>query len=169
MSNAIMSVITTPRTVATGFVIAAVAAVLLIGGPAGDEPPASLQLSRPTSVTEAPTRVAETAAPAARDTPAAARVRELNAMSESFRNTTFLIAIRDAGFFCNELLRVYGGLDDAPKWVASCSEMFSYTVGVASDGSLRVEPMMQYFDGLTPAVPLDGERALPPQPLPAPR
>ena len=27
-----------------------------------------------------------------------------NAMSETFRNTTFLIAIRDSGFVCNELL-----------------------------------------------------------------
>ena len=34
-------------------------------------------------------------------------------MSETFRNTTFLIAIRDSGFVCNELLGVYGGVNDS--------------------------------------------------------
>ena len=67
-------------------------------------------------------------------------------MSETFRNTTFVIAIRDAGYVCNELLRVYGGIDDSGKWTATCSEMLAYTLGVMANGDLRVEPMMQYFD-----------------------
>ena len=58
-------------------------------------------------------------------------------MSETFRNTTFLIAIRDAGFVCNELLRVYGGIDASAKWMATCSEMHAYTVSVASTGTLQ--------------------------------
>ena len=89
--------------------------------------------------------------PAPDDAPAAAKVRELEAMSETFRNTTFLIAIRDAGFVCNELLRVYGGIDDSAKWMATCSEMLAYTVGVASNGDAARRADVQYFDGVTAA------------------
>ena len=71
-------------------------------------------------------------------------------MSETFRNTTFLTAIRNAGFVCYELLRVYGGIDSSAKWTATCTEMHAYTVSVASSGTLHVEPMLQYFDGLGP-------------------
>jgi hypothetical protein len=164
MSNPIVSTITLPRTLATGFVIAAIAAVLVMGGrPSSDEPLLSPQPIRPT-----PTEVGAPAidAPtfAVSGTPIDATLRELNAMSETYRNTTFLIAIRDAGFICNELLRVYGALDDAPKWLASCSEMLSYTVSVASSGSLHVEPMMQYFDG--PVLRIQGnDEVVPPQVL----
>jgi hypothetical protein len=80
-----------------------------------------------------------------------AKLEELQAMSETFRNTTFLIAIRDSGFRCNELLSVYGGLNNSHTWTATCSEMLSYTVRVATLGTLVVEPTLQYFDGLGPA------------------
>jgi hypothetical protein len=156
MSKPSMSAVTIPRTLATGFVIVAIAAVLTMGGRrSSDELPGPSPLATPA---EAEPPAPTTAAPAfgVSRTPADAKLRELNAMSETYRNTTFLIAIRDAGFLCRELLRVYGALDDAPKWVASCSEMLSYTVGVASDGTLHVEPMLQYFDGVAPAVPNDG-------------
>ena len=73
-------------------------------------------------------------------------------MSETFRNTTFLIAIRDSGFVCNELLRVYGGVNDSTTWTATCSEMLAYTVSVASTGALHVEPMLQHLDQVGPAV-----------------
>jgi hypothetical protein len=88
-------------------------------------------------------------------------------MSETFRNTTFLIAIRDSGFVCNELLRVYGGIDASAKWMATCSEMHAYTVGVASTGTLHVEPALQYSDGQW-RQPIqrfdDSTLVLPPQP-----
>jgi hypothetical protein len=99
---------------------------------------------------------------------AAAKVRELEAMSETFRNTTFVIAIRDAGYVCNQLLRVYGGIDDSGKWTATCSEMLAYTVAVTGNGSLRVEPFMQYFDGLAPGVIQQFNDTVVPVPPPAP-
>ena len=71
-------------------------------------------------------------------------------------------------FICNELRGVYGGVNDSTTWTASCSEMLSYTVRVASAGSLRVEPMVQHFDGVSPQT-IPGEdplRVLPPQRLP---
>jgi len=107
------------------------------------------------------------------ETPAAAKLRELTAMSETFRNTTFLIAIRDSGFVCNELLGVYGGVNDATTWTATCSEMLAYTVGVHGTGALLIEPMLQHLDAV-PRVPTrvpDTDRVvpLPPQRLPPQR
>jgi hypothetical protein len=164
-----MSSVAIPRTLAIAAVVAAVAAVaavITIGGRIPSNPP--LLSSDPTESQPSAIVAPTTEAPAAeRETPIAAKVRELETMSETFRNTTFLIAIRDSGYRCNELLRVIGGLDDAPKWLASCSEMLSYTVAVASNGTLQIEPMLQYFDGQTPQ-PLqqDGERRLPQELLP---
>jgi len=126
--------------------------VLLARAPGGD-PPTAAPANAPLTIAVSDTPKPRDEVPAlAHDAPAAAKIRELEAMSETFRNTTFVIAIRDAGYVCNELLRVYGGIDDSGKWTASCSEMLSYTVSVASTGTLRVEPMLQYFDGLSPRV-----------------
>jgi hypothetical protein len=166
MSKPIMSAVTVPRAIATGFVIAAIAAVLAIGRrPSNDAPLPSSQLAGPAPTRTTP-RAADVPTLAVSGTPIDAKVRELNAMSETFRNTTFLIAIRDGGFVCNELLRVSGGLDDSPKWMATCSETLAYTIGVTSNGTLRVEPFLQYFDGVG-VRPI--EQVLPPEPLPQPR
>ena len=63
---------------------------------------------------------------------------------------------------------VYGGIDTSAKWMATCSEMHAYTVGVASTGTLHVEPALQYFDGQRPAERIqsidDSTLVLPPQP-----
>lgn len=141
---------TIPRVIAAGAVLVAAALVLLTRNPNGEPPTFVLP-----GDTALPALEDASVADAGTDLPvqsddalAAAKIRELEAMSETFRNTTFLIAIRDAGFVCRELLRVSGGLDDSPKWLATCSETLSYTVGVASNGGLRVEPFLQYFDGV---------------------
>jgi len=153
------------------FAFAAVA-VIVAGGfallmRASDDPlPATQRDDRLTiAVSDTPARHAETPEPFFHETQAAAKIRELEAMSETFRNTSFLIAIRDSGYVCNELLRVYGGVDDSGKWTATCSEMLAYTVGVTGSGSLRVEPMMQYFDGLAPATG-PSDNSVPAQPPP---
>jgi len=147
--------------VAIAAAAAIVAAGLVLIGGATTHAPAPVPQSResePASPRDAPIQLASADAPAPRnDEPAAAKVRELEAMSETFRNSTLLIAIRDAGFVCNELLRVYGGLDHSGNWTATCSEMLAYTVSVASTGALRVEPMLQYFDGVVwPVAPEQG-------------
>jgi hypothetical protein len=135
---------------AAAAVAVALVLVLLARRPADEPAPVTQTLQTElTAPDEAPVQLAVADTPAPVDeTLVIAQVRELEAMSETFRNTTFLIAIRDAGFVCNELLRVYGGLDDSGKWTATCSEMLAYTVSVASTGSLRVQPMLQYFDGV---------------------
>ena len=163
--------------------VTATAAVVVVGGlvllaraPGDDAPPVAR------SDETIAIAVSDTPAPAddppalIHDAPAAVKIRELEAMSETFRNTTFVIAIRDAGYVCNELLRVYGGIDDSGKWTATCSEMLAYTVAVTANGALRVDPMLQYFDGTGPAVlpqePGPGRQPqllLPPQPQPQQR
>jgi hypothetical protein len=161
---------TVPRAIAAGAVLAAAALVLLTRTPSADLPavvvPAEIAADEP-----AVAELDADAAPASADSLADAKIRELEAMSETFRNTTFLIAIRDAGFVCHELLRVYGGVDDSAQWMATCSEMLAYTVAVARDGTLRVEPFLQYFDGVAPRVidrDFDAPRQ-PAQPLPPTR
>jgi hypothetical protein len=109
------------------------------------------------SVTE-PAVVEAAASDATRSQPAlqnAERVKleELRAMSETFRNTSFLIAIRDSGYLCSDLVSVYGGVGDSTTWTAACREMLAYTVRVSHIGTLLVEPTVQYLDAV-PGVPL---------------
>jgi hypothetical protein len=169
-----MQVPTIPRVVAAAAVIGGAGLVLLLSRAPTDEP--SETLPRETSApadSGATTQVAAVEqATMPQEAPAAAKVRELEAMSENFRNTTFLIAIRDAGFVCSQLMRVYGGIDTSAKWVVTCSEMHAYTVGVASTGRLHVEPTLQYFDGLVPRIEQDSsvpEPLLEPRPLGPPQ
>jgi hypothetical protein len=160
--------------VAAAAVIVAGALVLLMRA-RSDEPPPAAPANEPLTIaiSDAPTpRVA--AAAASTETDAATKIRELEAMSETYRNTTFVIAIRDAGYTCNQLLRVYG-IDDSGKWTVTCTELLGYTIGVTGVGALRVDPMTPYFDGLAPQVvpsenivPVPPPR-LPPQTLPQPR
>src|SRR5262245_31981203 len=147
-----MQATTIPRAIAATAVIVAGGLVILARAPGGDRSPVA-RSDETLAIAVSDTTAASADPPAlGHDAPAAVKIRELEAMSETFRNTTFVIAIRDAGYVCNELLRVYGGIDDSGKWTATCSEMLSYTVGVMSDGALHVEPMLQYFDGTGPAV-----------------
>ena len=135
------------------------------------EPSVELTPSLPVAASAEPVRVANAAAPT--EPPAVIKLRELRAMSETYRNTTFLIAIRDAGYVCHELLSVHGGFDTAIAWSAACSDMLAYTVHIASSGALAVEPLATYFDGLVPGgvnqqQPLQPGERLPPSPLPSP-
>ena len=152
--------------IAAATVIVAGGLALLARSPS-DEPPTVPPSDEPLTIAVSDAPSSRAAAPSTvHEAQAAAKIRELEAMSETFRNTTFVIAIRDAGYVCNELLRVYGGIDDSGKWTATCSEMLSYTVAVASNGALHVDPMLQYFDGLTPWVTIDKQNIVPAQPPP---
>lgn len=128
--------------------------------PATTPPPAAL------AALEVPPVAVDRAPPL--EPAALARAAELQAMSETYRNTTFLTAIRGAGFVCYELGRVYGGVNDSSTWTVACEDMLAYTVRVGPAGELVVEPTAQYLDGLAPAMPRD-ERRLRDAPLPLPR
>jgi hypothetical protein len=114
---------------------------------------------------------APAAAPAPADSPASRKLDELRTMSESVRNSTFVIAIRAAGFMCEDVVDVYAGAD-APAWRARCRDSRAYYVHVADAGDLAVEPTLDYFDGVgAPPRAIDSERGrpdptgLPPEPL----
>jgi hypothetical protein len=155
-----------PRTIAAGAVIVAAGLVLVTRVPRDEPlpvvPSRAIEAAAPSDAPVVLAVAEPTAAP--NDALAAAKVRELEELSQTFRNTTFLTAIRDSGFVCIELLRVYGGVDDSGKWTATCSEMLAYTISVAGTGTLRVEPMLQYFDSPLPWVPQpDSPPGPPPQ------
>jgi len=157
-----MQRLTVARVIAAAAVLAPAAYILLAGG-RSDTPPVlqPVESGPAADAGRLQLAVVDTPAPPG-DALAAARVRELEAMSETFRNTTFLIAIRDSGFVCNELLRVYGGLNESAAWTATCSEMLAYTVRVAPAGALRVEPMLEHVDGVPwPAVRGSDDSPLP--------
>ena len=165
---------TLARGIAAGAVLVAAALVLVSRTPSSAPPAAPADETSPLfeSVADDAGDAAEQAAPPPSDAAVAAKVRELEAMSETFRHTTFLIAIRDAGFVCDELLRVSGGLDGASKWMATCSQTMAYTISVGSNGTLDVAPFLQYFDGVGSRiieqdfVEPNTQRVLPPQTLP---
>ncbi len=71
------------------------------------------------------------------------------ALSETFRNTTFLLAIRDAGFLCEDVVASYHGGGNV--WTASCRDMRGYTIRVDEGAALLVEPVVHYFDAVVPA------------------
>jgi hypothetical protein len=158
-----MSAVTTPRTLAAAAAVLVAAAVVLVtrGRSAGDDAlGASDGAPTPAEASTPAVPVTDTT-----ETPAAAKLRELNALSETYRNTTFLIAIRDSGFVCHELLGVYGGVNDSTTWTANCSQMLAYTVRVADSGTLRIEPMLQHVDSITPVPQQDfGDEPVPAQP-----
>lgn len=150
-------------------VLAVIVSVWLATRPADDA--RSIVISSASSTTEDDAaRIAR--APIDTSTPTAARVsklRELQGLSETYRNTTFVTAIRDAGFVCRGLEGVYGGLNDSATWTVSCYEMLAYAVSVDGVGALHVAPTLQYFDSIAPAPTLRRDELpapLPPSPLP---
>ena len=71
---------------------------------------------------------------------------DLAELSETFRNTTFLIAIRDAGFACDDVVAAYQS--GAELWMASCRDLSGYEIHAAEAVDLVVRPIASYFDSL---------------------
>jgi hypothetical protein len=92
-----------------------------------------------------PVVVAETRAPA--DSSASRgeqAVTELRGKSPTFRNSTFLVAIRGAGFHCDDVVSA----DESASgvWLASCADKRGYTISVLEIGGFDVRPVPHYFD-----------------------
>jgi hypothetical protein len=81
---------------------------------------------------------------------------DVRAMSQTFRNDTFLIAIRRAGYYCDEVVSATESADGA--WVATCAGKGGYTIGVRAVDRFEVRPVVHYFDGVNRVV----RRELPP-------
>jgi hypothetical protein len=142
------SVLAVGAVLAVGLVVGA--ASWLLGRAPGDSSahrdPALDRASSETSPAAAePTAVASS--PATRT----AALEALRAMSETYRNTTLLIAIRDDGFVCEEVTDAVEG-SDAAGWLARCRDLRVYHVGATGNGDLEAEPVPAYFDQLVPPV-----------------
>lgn len=73
---------------------------------------------------------------------------ELRSMSETFRNSTFLVAIRGASFYCDDVISAHETTDGI--WLASCRNMLGYTLSVQDVDRFDVRPIAHYFDTLGP-------------------
>ncbi len=141
----------TIRTLTVTAAIVALVVALWAGNRGSSEQEAPSDSSQPAPIpTGADT--SQTSPIAAGESPAAAKLRELNAMSETYRNTTFVTAIRDSGYVCQNLERVYGGVNDSATWTATCSQLLAYTVRVSGAGTLHVEPMLDHSDSIGGAI-----------------
>jgi hypothetical protein len=72
---------------------------------------------------------------------ALARQADLRGASESFRNSTLLIAIRESGFVCNDLMSADQSADSFGGWRVACRGALTYFVAVGASGELVVQPV----------------------------
>jgi hypothetical protein len=78
---------------------------------------------------------------------------DVRAMSQTFRNATFLIAIRRAGYYCDDVVSATESADGA--WVATCAGKGGYTIGVRAVDQFEVRPVVHYFDGVNRVIRLE--------------
>ena len=78
--------------------------------------------------------------------PSIAAQEELAAMSETFRNTTLLMAIRQSGYVCADMLGADQAADDVAAWRVRCSDAVAYLVAVDAVGNLSVDAI-SYMEG----------------------
>ena len=84
-------------------------------------------------------------------------VAELRAMSPTFRNSTFLITIRRAGYYRDAVVSATESAEGG--WVASCGDKGGYTLSVRTSDGFEVRPIGSYLDGIAPAlIPRDVEQ-----------
>jgi len=71
-------------------------------------------------------------------------------MSQTFRNSTFLIAIRRAGYYCDDVVSASESAEGG--WVASCADKGGYTLSVHATDQFDVRPIGHYLDGIAPTL-----------------
>jgi hypothetical protein len=136
--------------------LAAAVGVAVFRGPALEQGERAAAQSRPVAaaaVQEDDAGVGEASPPSRRaDEIARARQAELNGASPTFRNTTLLVAIRDAGYVCEDLIDARQSGDELAGWRVSCRDALAYSVAVDRSGNLVVDPM-PHWEGAPPFAP----------------
>jgi hypothetical protein len=66
----------------------------------------------------------------------------LRELSPSFRHSTFLVAIRNAGFYCDDVVAAQETGEGI--WIANCTDTRAYRLSARLTDALRVEPI--YYD-----------------------
>jgi hypothetical protein len=136
-------------------VVAAVAIVLAAKVWLGRDRPVVAPAQAPPSVSAPHDRVPAAAPePVPATSPASRKLAELRGMSPTFLGSTLLIAIRDAGFVCDDVVGVEQIDPDSSAWRARCRDLMAYIVRVTGSGALAVEPTLDYFDAIAPSRPI---------------
>jgi hypothetical protein len=117
-------------------VVSYLTSVYFEGGRESSEPSQESELSRASAVVEVPSAVAENGGASS---PGSVPLREL---SPTFRNSTFLVAIRRAGFYCDDVVGAQETGEDI--WIANCADARAYLLSARLTDSLSVEPL--YYD-----------------------
>jgi hypothetical protein len=73
---------------------------------------------------------------------------EVRAMTQTIRNSTFLMAIRRAGYYCDDVVLATESAEGG--WVATCADKGGYTLSVRAIDRFDVRPIGHYIDGITP-------------------
>jgi hypothetical protein len=84
---------------------------------------------------------------------------DLRGASETFRNSTLLIAIRRAGFYCADVISARESVEGV--WVAGCSDIIGYIVTLRDSERFDVHPV-PYGDSVTP-LPIDRDDSVEPR------
>jgi hypothetical protein len=88
---------------------------------------------------------------------------ELRDASQTFRNSTLLIAIRRAGLYCADVVAAYESADGV--WLASCSDVISYIVTLRGAEQFDVHAI-GYVDSVAPVPGQSPQRpSIEPEPL----
>jgi hypothetical protein len=69
---------------------------------------------------------------------------DVREMSQSFRHTSFLIAVRRAGFSCDDVVAAHESA--AGVWLASCRDLGGYKISVDGIDTFHVEPIAHNVD-----------------------
>jgi hypothetical protein len=149
------------KLLAVASVVVGAVTALLLGGPRAPARQATvLEVSRVDPPVPPKIEAPERGGMSPSDSPDAVPAREqigLAEMSETFRNTTFLIAIRDAGFVCEDVVAAHES--DADIWVASCRDIGSgFEIDAGDPEKLVVRPAARYIDALDLSQPLLDDR-----------
>ena len=70
----------------------------------------------------------------------------LREASQSFRHTTFLVAIRHAGFYCDDVIESHESAEDV--WVVGCRDLGGYKISVRGMEVVHAEPMPHNVDAV---------------------
>ena len=129
------------RALIAGSVLAAVAGITVIS--TRIEAPRERVGAAPVAFSEH--RAGETGRPGVESRPDGDnREPALRELSQSFRHSTFLVAIRSAGFYCDDVIESLESVEDV--WVASCRDLGGYKISVRGTESVQVEPIPHNVD-----------------------
>ena len=80
-------------------------------------------------------------------------------MSPTFRNSSLLVAIRHAGFYCDDVVAANESADGV--WLATCMDRGGYALSVRAANEFDVRPIAHYFDSVFPVFPSERDNQRP--------